>query len=291
MRTGKLIGRMRAGVNRNGSLILAGGAIIGFGATVIFVARGQMKADEVIAERNRLYLTNPFTEEERADSEQTGEAEIVPKISKREYFDLTWRYYIPAAVSGVITLGCIVGSQYVSRRQMAGLMASVAALTANRDRIEEAIREKYGDEALAEIRRKLIPEKSQGAESGDICKKEYIQVAAEETGRGDLLCFEGYFGRWFRSSEEDVRRALEEISDDFKNGMYISYNDIYDALGIERSDIGYEFGWCNHNDYYDVEKGIQFIIGKEYDDEKGEDVLAFYIKDSRFLPMEGYLEI
>lgn len=277
---GKLVPLIKGGLNKNGSLILAGGALLGFGATVIFVARGQTKADKIIDERNRLYTENPFVED-------TEKEVAAPLVSKREYFDLTYKCYIPAVVSGAFTIFCIIGSQYISRKQMAGLMATVAALTASRDQLEQAVKERYGEEALTELRRKLIPEKTQGEEK----EVTFIQVPAEESGYGDLLCYEGYFGRWFRSSEEAVRSALNNVSNQFRNGLYISYNDIYDELGIERSDVGYEFGWCADDDYYTVKEGIQFLITKEFDEKKGEEVLAFYIKSNDFLPMEGFFEI
>lgn len=294
---GKFIYGLKHGLNKNGSLLLAGASLVGFGVTVIFVARGQMKADAVIAERNQLYVSNPFNSDdvtvtEGEDVDHISDTEVVPKISMREYFDLTWHYYIPAAISGVVTVGCIIGSQYISRRQVAGLMASVAAVTVNRDRLEQIVREKYGDEAIDELKKKLTLTKTPSEDSHDILRNDlFIQVPAEETGYGDLLCYEGYFGRWFRSSEEEVRKALDMISEEFKNGMYVSYNDIYDELGIERSDIGYEFGWCHDDDYYYTERGIQFLIEKKFDEKRGEDVLAFYVKSSEFLPMQGFYEI
>lgn len=275
----KLGRRIKDGVVKNGSLILTGGAILGFGATIIFVAKGQKKADAIMAERDALYKANPF----EAD-EATGEVAEVPKASFRETFDLTWKNYIPAGLTGIFTIGCIIGSQYLDRKQIAALTASIGLLTANRDRLEAAIKEKYGDDILKELKSKAALKKPEK-------EIQYVKVTAEETGYGELLCYEGYFGRWFRSNELDVKRGLDAINEAFANGCDVSYNDLYSAWGLKETHCGVDYGWVCNEDYYDIEKGIQFELRKMYSEEMGEDVLFIEPKDFYYYPIQGWYEL
>lgn len=262
-------------VKENRSLLLSVGALIGFGATVYFVAKGQMKADDILAERNEA-CKNPFDE-------------TVYPPSVKEKAELTWQCYIPAGIFGVLTVGCIIGSQYISRKEIAGLSASVAFLTANRDGLEKAIKEKYGDDALEEIKSKLAVRKPDPI---------VLKVIAEETGNGDLLCFEGYSGRWFRSSKRAVEYAEKELNKRFVAGGYVSMNDFYEFLGIEQTHFGWEFGWPGSDEYLDFYMGsalpgsnenpIRFDNTVIFDEEKSEDVL--YI-DLYTYPMEGWQEL
>lgn len=255
-------------IYQNRSLLLAVGSVAGLYASVIFAAKGQKKADEIIAERNDA-CNNPFDT-------------TVMLPSKREIFDLTWPCYVPTVFLTLATTGCIIGSYYLDRRQIAALTGTVAILTANRGKIEEAVKEKYGEEGLNAIKQKLI--------SGSEKEVEIIQTVAEETGKGDLLCFEGYSGRWFRSSEEAVIDAEKEFSKRFKEGNYICLNDFYELLGIEITHFGHTFGYVPDEWYYDHEGGIEFantIIPADKTD-RGEAVL--YI-DLFTYPMEGWYEL
>lgn len=248
---------LRAKAYNNRSIILTGGAIIGLGATAILTAKGQMKADEIMAEKR--------------------------PSDKKELIGSTYKCYIPAAISGVLTLICIVTSQYISRKEIAGLAASLGVLAANRDNLEKAIKEKYGEDALVELREKILPYKKPEVKDGEKADR----FPAELTGKGDLLCYEGYSGRWFRSSEEAVKEAEEEYNLRFKDGDYLSFNDLYELLGIKSSSFGNKFGYPHPFEYYNPEDGIEFENSIFYDEEIGENVL--YI-DIFTYPFEDWME-
>ena len=248
---------LRAKAYNNRSIILTGGAIIGLGATAILTAKGQMKADEIIAEKR--------------------------PSGKKELIKSTYKCYIPAMVSGVLTLVCIVTSQYISRKEIAGLAASLGVLAANRDNLEKAIKEKYGEDALVELREKILPYKKPEVKAGKVDDR----FPAELPGKGDLLCYEGYSGRWFRSCEEAVKEAEEEYNLRFKDGDYLSFNDLYELLGIKSSSFGNKFGYPHPFEYYNPEDGIEFENSIFYDEEIGENVL--YI-DIFTYPFEDWME-
>lgn len=248
---------LKAKAYNNRSIILTGGAIIGLGATAIFTAKGQMKADEIVAKKN--------------------------PVDRKDLIKSTYKCYIPAAISGVLTLICIVTSQYISRKEIAGLAASLGVLAANRDQLEKAIKEKYGEDALVELRERILPYKKPEVKDG----KEADRFSAEETGNGDLLCYEGYSGRWFRSSKEAVIKAEEEYNLRFKDGEYLSFNDLYELLGIKSSSFGNKFGYPNPFEYYDPEDGIKFENSEYFDEEIGENIL--YI-DIFTHPFEDWIE-
>lgn len=152
--------------------------------------------------------------------------------------------YAPAAVIGLGTCACIIGSNRVSAKEIAALTATCGYLAANRDKIEQTVEKKFGKEKLAEVK----------AES----KPKYIGQTIEETGLGDELFFEGYSGRWFRSSIEAVSCAEEELSERFVNGESVCLNDFYELLGIEKTHFGHQFGWPASEDWYDFSNGIVF---------------------------------
>ena len=57
------------------------------------------------------------------------------------------KHYWPSALTGIGTMGCIIGGQIVSTRQIAGLVAAYGTLAMQFDQYRGAIRDEYGEEA------------------------------------------------------------------------------------------------------------------------------------------------
>lgn len=85
----------------------------------------------------------------------------------------------------------------------------------------------------------------------------YYRPSVEHTGRGDLLCYDGYGGRWFRSSRQAVEEAVDHLLEQYENGEWINYNDLYMLLGMAESDFGEQNGWSPSEDW---KVNLGFII-------------------------------
>ena len=275
-------------IRNNSSKFLAGISIIGVGVTAVLVAKGQMKADQIIAESSSYIL--PEAEEVNGDDDPVELEFVPPELTAKEYFEATWKCYIPGVVAGTLTIVAIIGAQYISAKQIAALSASVAMFVKNRDQLEQAIRDKYGEEALQKLKQTMSLRSPE---------KEYIQIYAEETGKGKLLCYEGYSGRWFRSEEDDVVEAITEFSDRYKHGKNLCFNDLYELLGIESTHFGWQYGFpdpetsgcCTSR-----EEGIPMYVTRIYNPDYKEDVLYIDLgyEDKQYLnpvyPVDGWYE-
>lgn len=185
--------------------------------------------------------------------------------------------YAPAIVSGVATGTCILASHYISAKEIAALGASCAYLAKNRDKIEAKIREKFGDEALNDIRKECVAESSEEDKKTD--SKEIIPVS-KYGGTQKFVDF--YLGREFYSTLEQVEHAERELNWMFHNGMDVCMNDFYRLLGIKPMDAGEEFGWPANEDYYPYELEEPIAFEHVLVEEDGEPV---YLIDIRTKPM------
>lgn len=191
-----------------------------------------------------------------------------------------WTNYIPVAAVGTVTIAGIVVNHRINVKQIAALGATAAYLAANRDAIEESVKERFGEDALNDIRADARKK------TADVDRRSLV---AETTGNGDLLCFEGYSGRWFRSDEESVRKAIRTLDERFRDGEYLCLNDFYELLGIEPTHFGHQFGWAANEDYYDYKRdGIAIKATFMNDLSRNEPVLAIEIFT---YPMECWMEV
>lgn len=159
------------------------------------------------------------------------------KLAPVETVKATWKCYIPAAVSGVMSVSCLVGSSAISLKRGAALAAayklSETALAEYKDAVVETIGEKKEQVIQEKAYQKQI--ENNPVEIGDITY----------TGNGDTLCMDPLTKRYFYSSVESIRRAENAVNKQMLRDILgtASLNDFYDELGIDRTDIGYVVGW------------------------------------------------
>ena len=183
--------------------------------------------------------------------------------------------YWASFMFGGITIGSMVLAEKANLAEIGVLTGACGVLAAKAKGLEEAIKDRADEKILNDIKHE------------DVVK--YIKLpgpSVEETGRGDVLCLEVYSGRWFRSSEESVRRACGEFKKMFDDGEYLSMNNLYLLLGIVETRFGHQFGFPNNTDYYDESLDIDIAY---YEMEKwGEPVLVI---DIQTWPMECWQEL
>lgn len=86
------------------------------------------------------------------------------------------------------------------------------------------------------------------------------------------MCLEGWSGRLFRSSLDAVEQAQARFND-YRDESYniqapngdtesfpaaLSMNELFDEYGMERTQLGHEFGWPADDDYYPTRR-IKFM--------------------------------
>ena len=170
-----------------------------------------------------------------------GLYDAIEKPGVKEEVKATWQCYIPTVASAVGTITCIVLSRRISAKQIASITAAAGYLAANRDNYRNKIKEIAGGDVLKKVDRDFNIERFRQ------------QQTIEETGNGNLICLEGYSGRWFKSSEEAVREALQRYADRFGDGEYVNLNDLYDELDIVSTHFGAERGYAPGSDWFDMD--------------------------------------
>lgn len=141
--------------------------------------------------------------------------------------------YIPAVVSGVATCACIIGNQSMSSKEIAAVTATATYAIANRNRLEEKLKEYLPEKDIQELRKENCEVYMQPRDTSHI----------EETGNGRLRFIESYSGREFYSSLDAVLSAEKRVSEKLRSGRSVSMNDFYGYIGISKSEFGDDWIW------------------------------------------------
>ena len=155
--------------------------------------------------------------------------------TKLDYIKATWKCYIPTAVTGVTSIACLVGASSVNARRNAALATAYKLSETALVEYKEKVAETIGEKKDQVIKDKIAKEK---IEKNPVSSNEVII-----TNKGTTLCYDGLFGRYFKSDMESIKRAENALNRMIVSYDYASLNDFYRELGLGPVDIGSDLGW------------------------------------------------
>ena len=161
----------------------------------------------------------------------------------------TWKCYIPAAVTGTVSVACLIGASSVNARRNAALATayklSETALTDYKEKVVETIGEKKEKAIREEIAKDKVT-------NNPVNKQEIII-----TGKGETLCYDSAFGRYFTSDIDKLKKVENELNRRMRNEMYISLNEFYYEVGLDEVAAGHDLGWNIDRGYIELDFSSQ----------------------------------
>ena len=217
----KMFKRTQTVVSKHSPEILTGLGIAGMITTTVLAVKATPKALVLIHE-----------EKCELDAEELTPVEVVKAA---------WKPYVPAAVTGAVSIACLVGASSVSSRRNAALATayklSEAAFTEYRDKVVETIGEKKEQAVKDKVAEEAV--KKTPVESTKII----------DTNKGKTLFLDYMSGRYFESDIETIKRAENDLNRRMLHDTFgsASLNEFYDELGLDHIGAGDTIGWNVHN--------------------------------------------
>lgn len=209
-------------VSKHSPEILTGIGIAGMITTTILAVKATPKALKLID----------------AEKEELG-IESTDNLTPAETIKATWKCYIPAAVTGVTSVACLIGASSVNARRNAALATAYNLSTTALAEYKEKVIESIGEKKEQVVRDKVAEER---------LKKEPVNNSTiVMTGNGNTRCFDILTKRRFTSDIEKINKIVNELNRRMLRDDYVSLNDFYYELGLDGCEVGEDLGW-NIND-------------------------------------------
>lgn len=233
-------------LRKHGGTLLAIGASVGVVLTAIETGKATIKAEKLV-ELNK----------------------DVPEYDMKEKVKDCWQFYIPAAVLGAGTIGCIIGSNVLSRKEIASLTAAYMALGKSYQQYRRQVAERVG-----------------GEEEKDILAAAQRKEEASPASSEKVLCYEPISKRYFHATETELLGAFYETNRDFTENGYVALNDFYGYLNLDFVPALNDRGWSV--DYF-TEMWDNYWINFSYVKQHTDDGLEVYYVSAFQEPIEDYL--
>ena len=161
--------------------------------------------------------------------------ECEPELSKVDILKMSWKPYLPAAISFGASTACLIGANSVNAKRNAMLATayklSERALVEYKDKVIEVV----GEEKEKEIRDKVAKDK--------VAKDKIENKEVIITTKGDTLCYDSISGRYFKSDVDKIKKVENVINHSLICNDYCSLNEFYDEIGLDATEMGSAIGW------------------------------------------------
>ena len=204
--------------------ILTGVGIAGMVTTTVMAVRATPKAIQLLDEEKRRQHTE--------------------KLEPIDAIKTTWKCYIPAVVTGTVSVACLIGASSVNARRNAALTAAYTISESTLRDYQKKVVETIGEKKEQTVRDAVAKERLE--------KNPVENKAVIVTAKGDTLCFDAVSGRYFKSDIDKLKKAENELNRQMRDEMYISLNDFYYEVGLEPIKLGDDLGWNIDNGYIDL---------------------------------------
>lgn len=231
MSIGTKLKKVGYGIEKESPTILIGLGITGLFTTAIMAAKATPKAMILIEQ-----------EKEKRRREQPNSE----PISKFDIVKITWKCYIPSVMVGVTTVLCFVGAHSINLRRNAALAGLYSLTEASLKSYQNKVIETIGENKERKIREALVEDE---LKENPVTKNEIFV-----TGRGKVLFYDSWSGRYFESEMETVRKIQNDLNHKLLTGQeaYLPLNSFYYDLGLPGIDAGENIGWSFDNDMLDI---------------------------------------
>ena len=241
----KIMKDIKIAMSKRSPEILTGLGIAGMITTTVLAVKATPKAMKLLEEAKKDIFDNLDPEDIPGNNTDYTDISLKPM----EMVKVAWKPYIPAMITGVTSITCLVGANSVHSKRNAAIAAaynlSQTALTEYKEKVVETIGEKKEQAIKDKIAKKKV-------ENDPVSKSEIII-----TGKGNTLCYDAFNSRYFYSDIDQIKKIINELNRRMLSQMYVSLNDFYSELNLKPSGNGDELGWNLDDGFIEVDFSSQ----------------------------------
>ena len=240
----------------NGATILTGLGVVGVVGTAVLAATETPKALRLLEEKER-YVQEVYGEE----------------LTRFEKILAVTPAYMPAVLSGLATVSCILGANHINKKQQAALTAAYTQLATLTNEYRRKVREVFGEEGEAKVCQELNKEVELYTKYGSL----------HET----RLFYDEISKRYFEMSMYEMKEAEYNMNRMFNFLGALKLNEVYEFFNLGPTEYGESVGWAALRDWEVI--GYSWIEAT-FDEVTTSDGLQAFAIRFNMQPTKDYLQ-
>lgn len=227
---------------KNSPHIFFGGGIAGFVVTVILASKATLKLNDVVDElHNDVENVKGLNTDGGKEYTESEYRKDLAYVYGKGSFAIV-KLYGPATLAGLASVAALSGSHVILTRRNTALASTIAVITKAYDDYRARVREELGEEKEKDLYLNM-----RNKEIKDWAGNPEVVKIADTNGLSPYArFFDEYSPNWQKNAE--LNRLFVQCQQNYANNVlhargHLFLNEVYDWLGVERSQAGAVVGW------------------------------------------------
>lgn len=249
--------------------ILTAAGVIGTVGSTVLACKATLKVEDILDEaKKKSNLINAVHDGEiEVDAEYTDKDYSKDLIVNRTQTVVKLiKLYGPAISLGVLSITAILGGQHILRKRNVAVMAAYKlceeSFTNYRSRVKDELGEEKDRQFYYGMTEETVKDKVKSTDGKTKTVTKKVEKAPDHLYSQYARFFDEANVNWDKSPEQNMyflKMVQNQMNDKLKARGHVFLNEVYDALGFERSEAGQIVGWVWNKDNTAMEAGDGFI--------------------------------
>ena len=249
--------------------ILTAAGVIGTVGSTVLACKATLKVEDILDEaKKKSNLINAVHDGEiEVDAEYTDKDYSKDLLVNRTQTAVKLiKLYGPAITLGALSITAILGGQHILRKRNVAVMAAYKLCEESFNNYRSRVKEELGEEKDRQFYYGMTEEtvkdkvKSKDGKTKTVTKK--VEKAPDHLYSQYARFFDEANINWDKSPEQNMyflKMVQNQMNDKLKARGHVFLNEVYDALGFDRSEAGQLVGWVWNKDNTAMEAGDGYI--------------------------------
>ena len=249
--------------------ILTAAGVIGTIGSTVLACKATLKVEDILDEaKKKSNLINAVHDGEiEVDAEYTDKDYSKDLLVNRTQTAVKLiKLYSPAISLGVLSITAILGGQHILRKRNVAVMAAYKLCEESFNNYRSRVKDELGEEKDRQFYYGMTEEtvkdkvKSKDGKTKTVTKK--VEKAPDHLYSQYARFFDEANINWDKSPEQNMyflKMVQNQMNDKLKARGHVFLNEVYDALGFDRSEAGQLVGWVWNKDNTAMEAGDGYI--------------------------------
>lgn len=258
--------------------ILVGAGIVGVVTSGVMACKATTKLDEILEEPKEKIekihelMENPdMVPEGKEYTEEDGKKDLTIMYTQSAL--KVAKLYAPAVAVGTISIAAILGGHHILRKRNFALAAAYATIDKGFKEYRGRVIERFGEELDKELKYNLkakeIEETVVNEDGTETTVKKTVNVANLSDYSDYAKFFDDGCNGWTKDPEFNLMFLKDQqryANDLLKSKGHLFLNEVYDMLGIQRTQAGQIVGWIYDEKHPVGDNYVDFGIYNVYNE-------------------------
>ena len=268
-------------LKKNSPKILMGVGIAGSVVSTVLACKATLKVKDILDEKNEtVEQIHNCVEDETLDYNEEDKKKDLTILYAQTGVKLA-KLYLPSIALGALSIASIISGYKILNKRNIALAAAYTVVDKGFKNYRKNVVERFGEEVDRELRHnikaKQIEEKYIDKDGNEKTRKKKVYEIAEDKKPGKGISeYAKFFDEWNTDEHSKdpeynlmfLRKQQDYANEVLKHQGYLFLNEVYDMLGIPRTQAGQVVGWIYDENNPTGDNYVDFGIYDLHDQQK-----------------------